>query len=78
MEKYIFSPSKALGGKDVKTAFLRIFALCEYQDMFSPTNFTNQWLENYIGLILRVKTSHVTQIRDTESLYPWEFLLDIL
>ena len=48
MQKYIFSPTKTFGSKDIETTFLSVFALGKYEDMFSPTNFTNQWLENCI------------------------------
>ena len=70
--------NNAASGTDVELSLLRLLTLGQNDNMFCPTDFCDQWLQNFIWLIFRVESCHIPHIPRTESLYARKLLLNIL
>ena len=46
--QHVFRPSVFLGCQDVELSLLCLLTLGQNDDMFCPTDFCDQWLQNFI------------------------------
>lgn len=57
-----FCPAVFFSHSDVELALEVVFAFAKNDDLFSPTNFSNQWLEIFDVPVFQVELTHIPKV----------------
>jgi len=75
--KNYFGPAKPRRGAKVELPLESVFTTRQYEQVFRPADFSNQWLEIWKITVFRVKLPHIPQILHGEAVAAWEFGLKV-
>ena len=71
-------PAKASGGAKVELLFQYVFTASHDDEILGPTDFSNQWLEFWLALILGVELAHVPEVLRRETVATRELRLKVI